>query len=677
MRTLNLGVLAHVDAGKTTLTERLLFAAGVIDTIGSVDEGTTQTDTLELERQRGITIKAAVVSFPIEDVTVNLIDTPGHPDFIAEVERALSVLDGAVLVISAVEGVQPQTRVLHRALQRLRVPTILFVNKIDRAGASIDRTLDAIKRRLTPAIVPLGGASNLGTRDATFQPGNPQEHAFRNVLAEALAERDDSILASFVDTAAGPSYDRLRGALLAQSRAAQVHPVLFGSAITGAGVDALLSEIPRLLPAHEPHVSAPVAGSIFKIDRGSAGEKVAYLAMTSGTVHTRDRLRFGEEAEAKVTAIKVFADGGQHARPAVSAGQIAQVWGLQEARIGDGIGAEETRAVHQFAPPVLESVVSPVHPADSTRLRVALGQLAEQDPLINVRQDDAGLIYVSLYGEVQKEVISATLASDFGVDVAFHQTTTICIERPTRAGEAGELLETAANPFMATIGLRIEPAPEGSGVSFRLDVEPADVPLYIFKTATRFADTMAHHVRATLEEGIFGWRVPDCAVTMIQTGYYVGDGPGKRSSPVQLPYPVSGGKTTAADFRKLTPIVVMRALRAARSVVCEPVAHLALEVPEDTAGGVGQVLGRLNIRVRGAHRGDGIARIQAIAPLAAVRDVQVALPGLTRGEGIVDADFAGYEPIVGTTPPTRARTTPNALDVVEYMAQLGRRAGEA
>src|SRR5919106_2051649 len=149
MSTLNLGILAHVDAGKTTLTERLLFAAGVIDEMGSVDDGSTQTDTLALERQRGITIKSAVVSFLIDDVSVNLIDTPGHPDFIAEVERALSVLDGAVLLISAVEGVQPQTRILMRALQRLRVPTVMFVNKIDRPGAGEDRVLHAISERLT------------------------------------------------------------------------------------------------------------------------------------------------------------------------------------------------------------------------------------------------------------------------------------------------------------------------------------------------------------------------------------------------------------------------------------------------------------------------------------------------------------------------------------------------
>ncbi|HEX6872906.1 MAG TPA: GTP-binding protein, partial [Micromonosporaceae bacterium] len=169
-RTLNLGILAHVDAGKTTLTERLLYAAGVIDAVGSVDDGTTQTDTLALERQRGITIKSAVVSFELAGVTVNLIDTPGHPDFIAEVERILSLLDGAVLVISAVEGVQPQTRVLMRALQRLRVPTLLFINKIDRRGADTGRVLSAIAARLTGAAIAMGTVDGPGTRSGRFTP---------------------------------------------------------------------------------------------------------------------------------------------------------------------------------------------------------------------------------------------------------------------------------------------------------------------------------------------------------------------------------------------------------------------------------------------------------------------------------------------------------------------------
>src|SRR5665213_1591560 len=168
MQTLNLGILAHVDAGKTSLTERLLYAAGVIDKVGSVDDGSAHTDSLSLERQRGITIKTAVVSFVIDDVTINLIDTPGHPDFIAEVERVLGVLDGAVLVISAVEGVQPQTRVLLRALQRSRIPTLLFVNKIDRGGAHDERVLGEIAERLTPAIIPMGSPRTAGTPSADF-----------------------------------------------------------------------------------------------------------------------------------------------------------------------------------------------------------------------------------------------------------------------------------------------------------------------------------------------------------------------------------------------------------------------------------------------------------------------------------------------------------------------------
>src|SRR5690349_16383774 len=186
MRMLNLGILAHVDAGKTSLTERLLFIAGVIDKIGSVDDGSTQTDSLALERQRGITIKSAVVSFVIDDVIVNLIDTPGHPDFIAEVERVLGVLDGAVLVISAVEGVQAQTRVLMRALQRLHIPTLIFINKIDRGGAHCERVLQSISEKLTPAMIPMGSTGELGTRGALYVPYGAADADFAARLVDLL-----------------------------------------------------------------------------------------------------------------------------------------------------------------------------------------------------------------------------------------------------------------------------------------------------------------------------------------------------------------------------------------------------------------------------------------------------------------------------------------------------------
>lgn len=188
MSRLNLGILAHVDAGKTSLTERLLHAAGVIDAVGSVDEGTTQTDSMALERQRGITIRAAVVAFTIGDATVNLIDTPGHPDFIAEVDRSLAVLDGAVLVVPAVEGVQSQTVVIMRALQRLRVPTIIFVNKIDRAGADPERVVTTIRQRLTPYAVPMGITPDAGSRTASFVAHEPDAQAFLDALIDALVD---------------------------------------------------------------------------------------------------------------------------------------------------------------------------------------------------------------------------------------------------------------------------------------------------------------------------------------------------------------------------------------------------------------------------------------------------------------------------------------------------------
>src|SRR5207248_4485564 len=460
MRILNLGILAHVDAGKTTLTERLLYAAGVIGEIGRVDDGTTQTDSLALEQQRGITIKSAVVSFAIDDVVVNLIDTPGHPDFIAEVERVLSVLDGAVLVISAVEGVQSQTPLLMRALQRVGVPTLLFVNKIDRAGADPERVLQAISDRLTPAVIPVGSVGEGGTRAASFTPfGAPDDE------------------------------------LVADAKRAALHPVFFGSALTGAGVDSLMSGIAELLPAAEGDVDGPVSGSVFKIERGPAGEKIAYVRMFSGTVRTRDRLRFGQGTEQKVTAISVFDDGSAARRASVSAGDIGKLWGLTGVQIGDAIGTPRRAVEHRFAPPTLETVVVPVDADDKGRLRVALAQLSEQDPLIDVRQDDTRQeIFVSLYGEVQKEVVQATLANDFGLDVTFREVTPIYVERPTGTGEAIELLHADSNPFLATIGLPIEPGPHGSGIDFRSTVDARTVPLYLYKTVESFTESMGEYV---------------------------------------------------------------------------------------------------------------------------------------------------------------------------------------
>jgi ribosomal protection tetracycline resistance protein len=657
---LNLGILAHVDAGKTSLTERLLFTAGVIGEVGSVDDGSTQTDTLALERQRGITIRSAVVSFGIGDLTVNLIDTPGHPDFIAEVERVLGVLDGVVLVISAVEGVQAQTRVLMRTLQRLRVPTLIFVNKIDRAGADDQRVLRDIQARLTRAVVPMGTARAVGTPAADFAASGPANAGFIAGLAEALADHDDALLAAFVEDETAVSYQRLRSGLVTAARQGLVHPVYFGSAMTGAGVVALTDGIRDLLPRAAGAADGPVAGTVFKIERGAAGEKIAYVRMFSGTVRARERVRFGSAGAGKVTAIGVFDRGPAAAREQVAAGQIGKLRGLDGIRVGDWLGAGDAAVTAQrgrlFAPPTLETVVVPGRPADKGALRAALGLLAEQDPLINVRQDDIRQeIVVSLYGEVQKEVIQATLADDFGVDVGFRESTTLCVERPSGTGAAVEFMSDQANPFRATAGLRIDPAAAGSGVGFRLGIEPGALPV-------AFRKAIEETVRQTLREGLRGWPVTDCTVTLTHSGY----------TPPP-PYGWSKWSTSAADFRGLTPLVLMTALLRAGTQVHEPIHRFTLDIPADTLALVLPLLARLGAAPGTPQLRGSSCLVEGDIPAVRVHHLQQQLASLTRGEGVLDTALDRYQPVPGQIP-VRPRSDHNPLNRKEYLLYVKRRA---
>ncbi|MGW7686774.1 GTP-binding protein [Kribbella sp. NPDC054772] len=657
MELLNLGILAHVDAGKTSLTERLLYAAGVIDEVGSVDDGNTQTDSLALERQRGITIKSAVASFALRGtnpVIVNLIDTPGHPDFIAEVERALSVLDGAVLVVSAVEGVQAQTRVLMRTLQRLRIPTLIFVNKIDRRGAQYDGVLRQLATKLTPAIVPMGEATHLGTPEATFKPIVQED-----TLLDTLTRNDDNLLQQYVDNEP-LSLDKT---LVAQTHEAIVHPVYFGSAITGAGTEALADGIRDLLPRARI-TDGPTEGAVFKVERGPAGEKIAYVRMFAGTLAVRDRVGFGT-SEAKVTALQVFDDGGPTSAHAVQAGQIAKVWGLATIKIGDVVGninATERPLLSQpaaFAPPTLETVVSARKLSDKGNLRVALTQLAEQDPLINLRQDDLRQeTYVSLYGEVQKEVIETTLATEFGIAVDFRETTTIHIERIVGTGAAVEFNKKDANPFLATVGLRVEPAPINAGVSFELEVELGSMPYAFIKA-------VEETVRETLHEGLHGWQIPDARVFMTHSGYSA------RQSHAHAVFDKSMS-STAGDFRNLTPLVLMTALQEAGTSVHEPMHRFRLEIPTDTTRAVLSALTKLRAIPQVPALAAETSTLEGEIPAAAVHELEQQLPALTRGEGVLESAFERYHPVTGSIP-NRPRTDHDPLNRREYLLHVQRR----
>ena len=588
MRTLNLGILAHVDAGKTTLTERLLFEAGVLDTPGSVDAGSTHTDTMALERRRGITIRAAVVSFEVDGVTVNLLDTPGHSDFVAEVERSLSLLDGAVLVVSAVEGVQAQTLVLMRALQRLGIPTLVFVNKTDRTGADVDFVTLEVQERLSERV-----------------------------------------------------------------------PVLSGSAVTGDGVPDLLHALADLLPVREPDASGPPSGRVFKIERDPSGAKSVHAHLAGGTLRLRDRLDLGRGPAEKVTGLKVFSGGALRAAAEACAGRVVVLRGVESARIGDTFGDDgSSAATTQFARPSLATVVDPVDPGDAGALHGALTQLAEQDPLIDLRQDDSRReLHLSLYGEVQKEVIAVLLAEEYGVAVTFRESTVICVERVLGCGHAVGVIGTDTNPFLATVGLRVEPADVGSGVSFALEVERGSMPPAFF-VAVEAA------VRSTLEQGRHGWEIPDCRVRMTHSGYYA------RQSHAHGTFDKSMS-STAGDFRNLSRLVLATALNEAGTVVCEPVHRFDLEVPDSTLAATLALLSRAGAVPLTTQPRSPATVLSGEVPAGAVHALATMLPHVTRGEGVLTTALDSYRPVAGR-PPRRERLDHHPYDRAEYLRRVTR-----
>ncbi|WP_405650714.1 tetracycline resistance ribosomal protection protein Otr(A) [Streptomyces sp. NBC_00019] len=606
MHTLNIGILAHVDAGKTSLTERLLFDHGTIDRLGSVDTGDTRTDDGAIERQRGITIRSAVAAFTVGDTQINLIDTPGHSDFIAEVERALEVLDGAVLVLSAVEGVQAQTRVLMRTLRRLRLPTLVFVNKVDRAGARAEGLIEDIRRRLTPNVAPLSSVQEIGTPDARVTPLR-----YGDELAESLADIDPDLLAAVVDGPT-PTPDDLHKALAAHTADGSFHPVLFGSALGGQGVSDLVESVVRLIPpAPTTGVTAP-RGTVFAVRPGPGGERTAYLRLHDGEVTERQRLTFRRrdadgrtrEVSGRVTHLDVTGGGSGP----LTAGNIAALTGLAGIRVGDRLG-ELTDRAPQFAPPTLQTEVSARRPEQAARLRSALLTLADQDPLIHARPTDAGTTALLLYGEVQMEVLAATLAQDFGVEADFAPGRVRFLERPRGVGEAGEERPWHdGTRYWATIGLRVEPGPRGSGGVFTYETELGALP-------RAFHSAIEETVHTSMRTGLLGAAVTDYRVTLVRSGFVA---------------PLS----TAADFRGLTPYVLRQALERARTRLYEPYHAFETEVPLDALAPVTAHLAALGAEFTGTTGGSRTWVITGEIATRRIREAELRLPGLTHGEGV-------------------------------------------
>jgi ribosomal protection tetracycline resistance protein len=634
---INLGIVAHVDAGKTTLTERLLFETGVSTHVGRVDHGDTVTDSDAVERARGITIRSAVVAFTVGDTRVNLIDTPGHSDFVAEVERALAVLDGAVLVVSAVEGVQAQTRVLIRILERLRIPFLVFANKIDRVGADVDATMAALREALTGDGVALTRPLGQGTRSATVVPCGGAD--FLEDLVARLAEHDGEVLRQYVDGAKPPDWREASAALARLTSAGAMHPVYVGSALTGVGVDGVIEGLTRYLPATAAPVDGPLHATVFKIDRDRAGHQVAVARLFSGTLRTRDhvvvhrRTRAGTlvERPGRTTAVRAYRRGSVTADGPAVAGDIATVVGLPDIEIGDQLGSwDPTRGGRYFAPPGLEAVVLARDPADRAALFDALRALSAQDPLIDTRLDGIDEeLTVSLYGEVQKEVLATRLATEFGIEAEFLATQTVYVERVSGVGESYAQVPTGN----ASVGLRVEPGPVGSGLGYRLAVERGWL-IPSFHTAIE--ETLPTELR----QGLYGWAVTDLVVTLTQSRY-------------SAPTPPAG------YFRSLTSAVLREALHRAGTTVCAPASDLELEAPAASISVVLHELQAVGAAVHATDAGPTRVRITATVATERVQRVEQRLPDLTGGRGFVVSRPAGYEPVVGPPPVRRSAARPD------------------
>ncbi|ATI53282.1 tetracycline resistance protein [Bacillus cereus] len=643
MTTLNIGIVAHVDAGKTSLTERILYETNVIKEVGRVDSGSTQTDSMELERQRGITIKASVVSFFIDDIKVNVIDTPGHADFIAEVERSFRVLDGAILVISAVEGVQAQTKILMRTLQKLNIPTILFVNKIDRSGANSEKVVKQIKEILSNEAFPFYSVQNEGTKEARII-----EYKSYDDCVELLAPYNESLLTSYVNNEIVPDA-LLKKELEKKIQQANVYPIFFGSAMTGIGVTELLENISALLPANNSSPDEELSGVVFKIEREPSGEKIAYVRLFSGSLHIRKYVDIQRNEslphKEKIKKMCLFHNGDAIQISTVPSGEFCKVWGLNDIKIGDIIGerTDYIKDIH-FAEPQMEAAIDAVPKERIHDLYAALMELCEEDPLIQVWKDDVhNELYIRLFGEVQKEVIETTLFEKYNLQVTFSNTRVVCIEKPIGIGNSVEVMDEKANPFYATVGFKVERGELNSGITYTLGVELGSLPLAFHKA---IEDT----VFQTLKQGLYGWEVTDISVTLTHTGY---------ASPV----------TTASDFRNLTPLVLMDALKQAETYVYEPVNEFELTVPEHAISTAMYKLAAVPATFAEPIFNNDSYQLTGSLPVTKTENFKRMLHSFTEGEGIFTTKPAGFTKIPAPFP-TRKRVDYNPLNRKDYLLHV-------
>ncbi|MCI8360953.1 MAG: TetM/TetW/TetO/TetS family tetracycline resistance ribosomal protection protein, partial [Clostridiales bacterium] len=460
MKKLTIGVLAHVDAGKTTLTEQLLYTAGALREAGSVDAGTARTDFLEIERSRGISVKASSAVAEGEGMRLHIIDTPGHVDFASEVERALSVLDAAILVISAADGIEAQTELLYEALEATHTNLLFFFNKLDRVGSDLAGCVQAVKKRFTPRLLFFTTPQGEGDRACTSRLRTLEDPAFFAEALELAAEFDEGLMEKYLSDQP-VEREELAAALGKQIRDGRIVPALCGSALCGVGAGELLRVLEDWVQPVRGREDDALSGVVYRITHDKTMGRVAHVRMFGGKIQNRDTVRLSSGEEGKVSQIRRY-DGARYQDVGEAVrGDVAALCGLSGAKVGDIIGEAAHLTGYQLSVPLLKVRALPEKPEELYPLMDALTELTAEDPKLDMEyspeEKELGL---HITGAIQLEILEALLKSRYGLGVSFTPPTVIYKETPLKASR-GFTAYTMPKPCWAVIDLAIEPGPRG------------------------------------------------------------------------------------------------------------------------------------------------------------------------------------------------------------------------
>ena len=634
MKIINIGILAHVDAGKTTLTESLLYTSGAILELGSVDKGTTRTDTMFLERQRGITIQAAVTSFNWNDYKINIVDTPGHTDFITEVYRSLSVLDGAILVISAKDGVQAQTRILFHALQKMNIPTIIFINKIDQYGINLNNIYQNIKEKLSNDIIVM--------QNVTLTP----EISIKNIIDlddwDPVISKNDKLLKKYIAgeklTIQELTYEEYRCV-----KKGSLFPIYHGSARNNIGTQQLIEAISNLFCPEMNENDSELCGRVFKIEYTDHKQRLVYLRLYSGTLHLRDTIILPEKKKVKLTEIYIPSNGEMIQTKTVCSGDIFIIPN-NTLRLNDIIGNEKLLPCNVWndkTVPILRTRIEPIKIEEREKLLDALTEIADTDPLLRYYVDTiTHEIIISFLGTVQLEVICSLLIEKYHINIRIEDPTVIYLEKPLQKADYTIHIEVPPNPFWASIGLSITPLPIGSGIQYESKVSLG----YLNQS---FQNAVREGINYGLEQGLYGWEVTDCKICFEYGVYY---------SPVSTP----------SDFRFLAPIVLEQTLKKAGTQLLEPYCSFILFTPQEYfSRAYNDAQKHCAIIETSQSKNDEVIFTGHI-PARCINEYRNTLTLYTNGQAVFLTELKDYQ-IATCEPVIQSRRPNNRIDKVRHM----------